>query len=82
MLQECQSLDIQFHLVRGDPKQVIPDFIKDWNVGALVADFTPLRLPLQWIESISKQLPPDVPFIQVCSVLQLTSSQHDQQTWV
>ncbi|XP_062848959.1 CPD photolyase [Trichomycterus rosablanca] len=63
--KECQSLDIQFHLVKGEPKQVVPGFVKDWNVGALVTDFMPLRLPLQWFKSIKKQLPSDVPFIQV-----------------
>ncbi|TRY53952.1 hypothetical protein DNTS_029799 [Danionella cerebrum] len=35
------------------------------NFGAVVTDFNPLRIPLQWIEAVRKQLPNDIPFIQV-----------------
>ncbi|XP_043073832.1 CPD photolyase [Puntigrus tetrazona] len=63
--KECKSLDIQFHLLPGEPGQKLPSFVKNWKFGAVVADFSPLRIPLQWIETVKKHLPPDVPFIQV-----------------
>ncbi|KAI5612567.1 hypothetical protein C0J50_4299 [Silurus asotus] len=63
--KECTSLNVQFHLLRGEPEFTLPEFVKHWDVGAVVTDFNPLRLPLQWTERVKKQLPSDVPFIQV-----------------
>ncbi|XP_026998251.1 CPD photolyase [Tachysurus fulvidraco] len=63
--EECTSLDIQFHLLSGEPELTLPSFVKRWDVGGVVTDFNPLRLPLQWTERVKKELPPDVPFIQV-----------------
>uniref|UniRef100_A0A8C1MSR2 Deoxyribodipyrimidine photo-lyase n=1 Tax=Cyprinus carpio TaxID=7962 RepID=A0A8C1MSR2_CYPCA len=55
-LQECKSLDIQFHLLSGEPGQTLPSFVRNWKFGAVVTDFNPLRIPLQWIETIKKHL--------------------------
>ncbi|XP_026791694.3 CPD photolyase [Pangasianodon hypophthalmus] len=63
--KECTSLNIQFHLLRGEPELTLPGFVKHWDIGAVVTDFNPLRLPLQWTEHVKKELPSDVPFIQV-----------------
>ncbi|XP_066538269.1 CPD photolyase [Hoplias malabaricus] len=63
--KECKNLKIQFHFLRGDPVLIIPGFVKKWNMGAVVTDFNPLRLPLQWMENVQKELPADVPFMQV-----------------
>ncbi|XP_058251484.1 CPD photolyase [Hemibagrus wyckioides] len=63
--KECTSLDIQFHLLSGEPELTLPGFVKHWDIGGVVTDFSPLRLPLQWTERVKKELPPDVPFIQV-----------------
>uniref|UniRef100_A0A9J7XPS9 Deoxyribodipyrimidine photo-lyase n=1 Tax=Cyprinus carpio carpio TaxID=630221 RepID=A0A9J7XPS9_CYPCA len=62
--KECKSLDIQFHLLSEEPGQTLPSFVKNWKFGAVVTDFNPLRIPLQWIETIKKHLSSDVPFIQ------------------
>ncbi|KAL7876661.1 hypothetical protein AOLI_G00116240 [Acnodon oligacanthus] len=63
--KECKSLDIQFHLLQGEPELTLPGFVKSWNIGAVVTDFNPLRLPLQWTEKVKKELPADIPFMQV-----------------
>ncbi|KAK3567812.1 hypothetical protein QTP86_026742 [Hemibagrus guttatus] len=63
--KECTSLDIQFHLLSGEPMLTLPSFVKHWDIGGVVTDFNPLRLPLQWTEHVKKELPPSVPFIQV-----------------
>lgn len=63
--QECAGLGLQFHLLRGEPELTLPAFVKHWDVGAVVTDFNPLRLPLQWTGRVKKELPPDVPFVQV-----------------
>ncbi|XP_048019119.1 CPD photolyase [Megalobrama amblycephala] len=63
--KECKSLDIRFHLLSGEPEQNLPTFVKNWNFGAVVTDFNPLRIPLQWTETVKKHLPSDIPFVQV-----------------
>ncbi|XP_030631243.1 CPD photolyase [Chanos chanos] len=63
--KECSVLDIQFHLLRGEPGDILPGFVKDQNFGAVVTDFNPLRVPLQWVENVKKGLQPDIPFMQV-----------------
>ncbi|KAL0966778.1 hypothetical protein UPYG_G00300020 [Umbra pygmaea] len=63
--KECNTLDIQFHLLQGSAGEVLPGFVADRSVGAVVTDFSPLRTALQWVEEVNKGLPSDIPFIQV-----------------
>ncbi|XP_041804411.1 CPD photolyase isoform X1 [Chelmon rostratus] len=63
--KKCKSLNIQFHLLRGSAGDVIPGFVSDRSLGAVVTDFSPLREPLQWLEDVKKKLPKDIPLIQV-----------------
>ncbi|XP_047444696.1 CPD photolyase [Mugil cephalus] len=63
--KECENLNIQFHLLHGVPGDVLPGFVSDHGLGAVVTDFSPLREPLQWLKDIKKRLPKDVPIIQV-----------------
>lgn len=63
--QECKNLDIQFHLLHGSAGQVLPGFVSDRSLGAVVTDFSPLREPLQCMEDVKKKLSKDIPFIQV-----------------
>ncbi|XP_026169697.1 CPD photolyase isoform X1 [Mastacembelus armatus] len=63
--KECKNLDIQFHLLHGPAGEVLPGFVSDHSLGAVVTDFSPLREPLQWLEDVKKRLPKDIPLIQV-----------------
>lgn len=63
--QECRDVNIQFHLLHGSAADVLPGFVSSHHVGAVVTDFSPLREPLQWLEDAKKNLPEDIPFIQV-----------------
>ncbi|XP_036938634.1 CPD photolyase isoform X1 [Acanthopagrus latus] len=63
--EECKRLNIQFHLLHGTAGEVLPGFVSDRSLGAVVTDFSPLRGPLQWLEDIKKKLPKDIPLIQV-----------------
>ncbi|XP_017275656.1 CPD photolyase isoform X2 [Kryptolebias marmoratus] len=63
--KECKQLNIQFHLLRGAAGDVLPDFVTDNRIGAVVLDFSPLREPLQWLNDVQKTLPLDIPLIQV-----------------
>ncbi|XP_038001563.1 deoxyribodipyrimidine photo-lyase-like isoform X1 [Motacilla alba alba] len=63
--EECAELNISFHLLLGYAKDVLPAFVTEHGVGGLVTDFSPLRLPRQWVEDVRERLPEDVPFAQV-----------------
>lgn len=62
---DCHKLNINFHLLRGQHSVEIPKFVKSNGMGALICDFSPLRIHRGWVESIMKALPGDVPLVQV-----------------
>ncbi|XP_043787122.1 deoxyribodipyrimidine photo-lyase-like isoform X1 [Apis laboriosa] len=63
--KECKKLNINFHLLYGEPNISILKFIKIYNMGAVITDFYPLKLPMLWIDNVKKNLPKDVPICQV-----------------
>ncbi|XP_014885838.1 CPD photolyase [Poecilia latipinna] len=63
--KDCKQLNIQFHLLRGAPGEVLPGFVSDRALGAVVTDFSPLREPQQWLNDVKKKLSKDIPLIQV-----------------
>lgn len=63
--RDLKDLDITFHLLRGKHEKEIPKFVKDFNIGCLVCDFSPLRIHRQWVEGIKQKLPSDIPFVQI-----------------
>lgn len=62
---ECRHLNINFHLFYGNGGTEVPKFVKKHNIGAVVCDLSPLRVPQQWVENLKKETPADVPVIQV-----------------
>ncbi|XP_060940694.1 CPD photolyase [Limanda limanda] len=63
--EECKALDIQFHLLHGSAGDVLPGFVSDHSLGAVVTDFYSLREPTQWLEDVKKKLPEDILLKQV-----------------
>ncbi|KAH8372949.1 hypothetical protein KR009_008784, partial [Drosophila setifemur] len=63
--QHCRALDIPFHLLLGPAVERLPEFVKSHDVGAVICDFAPLRLPRKWVEDVGKALPKSVPLVQV-----------------
>jgi len=63
--QQCRSLDIPFHLLMGNAAEKLPEFVKSKDIGAVICDFAPLRLPRKWVEDVGKSLPKSVPLVQV-----------------
>ncbi|KAG8188596.1 hypothetical protein JTE90_005952 [Oedothorax gibbosus] len=63
--EECESLNIHFHLLFGEAKDVLPKFVATNKVGGIVTDFCPLRVPLKWLSDVASKLPDDVPLVQV-----------------
>ncbi|MGE3278570.1 MAG: deoxyribodipyrimidine photo-lyase [Candidatus Altimarinota bacterium] len=61
--EELRKKGIPFFAILGDPIEELPKFIQREKIGGVVTDFTPLRLPRKWRESIAKQL--KVPMVEV-----------------
>ncbi|KAF7998586.1 hypothetical protein HCN44_010994 [Aphidius gifuensis] len=62
---DAKKLNINFHLLHGEPNTVVLEFIRKHNMGALITDFFPLRVPMAWVESLKMDLPQDIPICQV-----------------
>jgi len=62
--KECQQLNIIFHLLIGQAENVLPKFTENYKVGTIITDFSPLRLPRQWVENVAKKIT-TIPVVQV-----------------
>lgn len=51
--------------MRGCAATELPKFIKTNKMGAVVCDFSPLRVPAKWTTDVRDNLPKDIPFCQV-----------------
>lgn len=51
--QQLQALRIPFHLLRGDPKNTVPQFAADHKAIAVVTDMSPLRVARKWHEEVA-----------------------------
>lgn len=63
--RDCNKLNISFHLLRGKHTEEIPKFVKENKIGALVCDFSPLRIHRGWVDGIKKALTGGIPLVQV-----------------
>jgi deoxyribodipyrimidine photo-lyase len=63
--KELGELNIPFHLLIGFAKDQVPKFVEENSMGAVICDFSPLKVSLNWVEDLKKNLPPTVPFAQV-----------------
>ncbi|EDW01185.1 GH21292 [Drosophila grimshawi] len=63
--QQCRDLNISFQLLLGPAVERLPAFVVAEEIGAVVCDFAPLRLPRQWVTDVVKALPRNVPLTQV-----------------
>ncbi|KAH8407436.1 hypothetical protein KR222_001270 [Zaprionus bogoriensis] len=63
--QQCRQLDIPFQLLLGSPAERLPEFVIAEDIGAVICDFAPLRVPRQWVADVTQALSEQVPLIQV-----------------
>ncbi|NUN09083.1 MAG: deoxyribodipyrimidine photo-lyase [Ignavibacteriaceae bacterium] len=61
----CAENNIPFTILPGTPDKVLPGFINEHNVSALVSDFDPLRIKRIWKRDLAKKI--NVPFYEVDS---------------
>lgn len=65
---ECSSLNISFHLLGGTPQERLTgDFLAKLKVGLVVADYSPLRYHVTWLEAVRQIVEPDLALHQVDS---------------
>lgn len=62
---ECNRLNIQFSLLLGPASTELPKFVAAHKIGGVVCDFSPLRVPQQWVADVRAKLPVDIAFCQV-----------------
>jgi deoxyribodipyrimidine photo-lyase len=60
---ELRSKHVPFHLLLGDPGVAVPKFLNKIKAGAVVTDFSPLRIFTQWKKMVGRGL--DIPFYEV-----------------
>lgn len=67
--RELRELEIPFHLLLGDPKENIPQFLRNQNASMLVCDFSPLRVGLSWVnhvaDGLNREYHGTLPMVQV-----------------
>ena len=56
ILQSLRSHNVPFHLLIGFAKDTVPQFAAAHNIAAVVTDFAPLRVPLQWVGDVGAAL--------------------------
>jgi len=54
---ECAELNIVFHLLAGTPPDILTHtFLSSHNIGLLVADFSPLKEQVAWLDMVVRSL--------------------------
>lgn len=54
--EQLNQLQVPFFLLEGNPMQKIPAFVERMEIGALIADFNPLRLTREWRDHIAQSI--------------------------
>ncbi|MBN2572616.1 MAG: deoxyribodipyrimidine photo-lyase [Ignavibacteriales bacterium] len=62
---ELSNLNIPFYLTSGQPEKRIIEFLSEVNAGALITDFDPLKIKMDWKNKLIKKL--NIPFYEVDS---------------
>ena len=63
MQPQLEELNILFIMELGNPDTILPQFIEKYNIGALITDFSPLRIKREWLKKISNRI--SIPFYEV-----------------
>lgn len=63
--EELARKGVPFYLVPGDPESKLPPFFRRQKAGLVVTDFSPLRIPCRWQQTVADRL--TIPVHQVDS---------------
>ncbi len=64
--KKLHSLNIPFTFLLGDPSLEIRQFIESTQAGAVIVDFSPLRINRHWNDQLAQTVPP-IPVVEVDS---------------
>ncbi|HZK13639.1 MAG TPA: deoxyribodipyrimidine photo-lyase, partial [Desulfobaccales bacterium] len=53
---DLADLNLPFFLLRGEPARELPGFVAHYGVGAVVSDFSPLRLVRSWKTAVASRI--------------------------
>lgn len=53
---------IPFFLLKGNPADVLPPFLREHSAGILITDFDPLKIKRKWKADVNKRI--EIPFIE------------------
>jgi len=62
--RDLKALRIPFALLKGSPVDTLSGFVIEHNVAAVVSDFSPLRIALEWKQGLLAKLP-SIPLIEI-----------------
>lgn len=60
---DLRKKQIPLFLLEGTPDVVLPDFVQERGISALVTDFDPLRIKNKWKKMVAKRI--SIPFVEV-----------------
>lgn len=64
--RQSRSRNIPFFLLSGNPVMNVANFAKSNNAACVVADFSPLRVPLSWVMGVKDEISDaNIPLVQV-----------------
>jgi deoxyribodipyrimidine photo-lyase len=61
--KKLESINIRFQLLLGNPTDQIPKFLTEVKAGAIVSDFSPLKIAREWKRDVIKKV--EIPFFTV-----------------
>jgi deoxyribodipyrimidine photo-lyase len=53
---DLEAFNLPFFLLTGDPAQELPRFVESHRVGAVISDFSPLRLVRDWKSTVARKI--------------------------
>lgn len=62
---ELRAHNVHFHLLRGEPADVLPGFAAAHGARTIVCDFSPLRLARAWKDGVAAALPAGSALVEV-----------------
>jgi deoxyribodipyrimidine photo-lyase len=61
--KKLKQFEIPFFILKGNPEDTIPDFIKNISASSLISDFDPLKIKRIWKREVAKKI--EIPFYEV-----------------
>lgn len=54
--KELKKLRISFFLLQDEPQKLLPEFVKKYQVGEIVTDFSPMKIGRKWRQAVADEV--------------------------